>query len=78
MSLPTARSSRLPLRLTHRYPTGFAWPAEDDRFGRYIMCPHKADEPFGLGVVDDFGDLVPVPSIGIFTGTVHPTTGLLS
>lgn len=76
--LPASTSRRIPSRLITYYPTGFAWPAEDDRVGRYVMAPYKADAPFEMGVVDDFGNLVRVPSIGIFTGTVHPTTGLLA
>lgn len=62
--------------LTCRYPGGFAWPARDDRFGRYITCPNKATEPFGMAVHDDFGNLVPVPSRGI--ACVFPTTGVLA
>lgn len=78
MFLATAAqtSCRIPSRLISRYPTGFAWPADDDRFGRYVMCPVKADAPFGLGVVDDFGNLVTVPSTGFMTA--QPTTGLLA
>lgn len=69
--------ARRPLNLISRYPGGFAWPAHDDRFGRYIMCPIKSDAPFEMGVVDDYGNLVRVPSIGL-QSTVHPTVGLLA
>lgn len=69
-------TSRLPANLVHWFPSGFAWAAFDDRFGRYIICPIKSTEPLGLGVVDDFGDLVRVPSVG--KSTAHPTTGLLA
>lgn len=62
--------------LITRYPGGLAWPARDERFGRYIMCPTRADLPFELGVVDDFGDLVRVPFAGV--NAVYPTTGLLA
>lgn len=71
-----SNNSRIAARLITRYPGGFAWPADDHRFGRYVMCPVRADLPFGMGVVDDFGNLVPVPSTGILTAT--PTTGLLA
>ena len=68
-----------PSRLITRYPSGFAWPAGDDRFGRYIMCPSASGAPFELGVVDDFGHLVHVPSsVGIFDCCVHPSTGMLA
>jgi hypothetical protein len=40
-----------------------AWPASDHRRGRYITCPFKADVHMGLSVVNDFGELVPVPCI---------------
>lgn len=49
--------------LVTRYPGGFAWPAKDDRRGRYVMCPNRHDQRMTLAVVDDFGDLVSVPSI---------------
>lgn len=71
-----ASQGRLPSNLITRYPGGMAWPARDDRFGRYVMCPTRADLPFELGVVDDFGNLVRVPCAGI--NTAHPTTGLLA
>ncbi len=63
-------------RLVCRYPTGFAWPATDDRIGRYVMCPNKSEEPMGLGVVDDFGNLVAVPSRPVGVCTVVPETGV--
>lgn len=60
------------------YPAGFAWPARDEwRIGRYVMCPYKSSLVFGLGVVDDFGDLVPVPSDASDV-TAVPTTGALA
>lgn len=68
--------SLTPKRLVHWFPEGFAWPAEDDRFGRYVMYPTRYDRPVGLGVVNDFGDLVPVPSTGIMTP--QPITGVLA
>jgi len=74
---PTAQL-RPPSRLIHRYPSGIAWAAHDDRVGRYVMCPYRAREPFGLGVVDDFGNLVPVPSCAPGRGTARPTTGLVA
>lgn len=72
MSLPTspASSSRIASRLIHSYPTGFAWAAEDSRFGRYLMSPYKSSEPIGLVVVDDFGNLVAVPSTGVNARTL--------
>ena len=69
-------TSRLPSNLVTWYPGGFAWPAYDDRCGRYVMCPVKSSEPLGLGVVDDFGDLVRVPSVGEFSA--YPTSGVLT
>lgn len=56
------------------YPTGFAWPAHDERRGRYITCPNIAAEPMGLAVVDDFGFLVAVPGIETMD-LVRPLTG---
>lgn len=58
-------ATRWPLNLVSTYPGGWAWPANDDRRGRYVMASFKAAEPFRLGVVDDFGDLVEVPSYDI-------------
>lgn len=52
-----------PGQLTTYYPSGFAWPAYDDRRGRYVTCPNDASQWMGLSVVNDFGDLVPVPCI---------------
>ena len=49
--------------LTTYFPSGMAWPAVDGRRGRYITCPFKVDIHMGLAVVNDFGDLVPVPCI---------------
>lgn len=72
----TAPQRRLPSNLITRYPGGLAWPAHDGRLGRYIMCPIRADLPFELGVVDDFGNLVRVPCAGI--NAVYPTTGMLA
>lgn len=62
---PERPAARWPLTLVTRYPTGWAWPASDDRRGRYVMASFKAAEPFQLGVVDDFGQLVEVPSYDI-------------
>jgi hypothetical protein len=77
-STQPAAQLRLPSRLIHNYPSGFAWAAQDDRVGRYVMSPYKADEPMGLGVVDDFGNLVSVPSCSPGFATAQPTTGLLA
>ena len=67
-------NSRIPLNLVCVYPGGFAWPASDSRRGRYITCPNIASEPMGLAVVNDFGNLVPVPSTGSISPI--PATGL--
>jgi hypothetical protein len=39
-----------------------AWPAQDDRRGRWVLCPNNPFKPLQLAVTDDFGELVPVPS----------------
>lgn len=73
-----ASAQNRPGRLLTYFPAGFAWPATDDRFGRYVIC-HALDPsaPFTLGVVDDFGELVEVPSLSIMGGgTVHAVTGV--
>ena len=73
--MQTAPPNR-PGRAVVHYPAGFAWPARDElRNGRYVMCPNDASLDFGLGVVDDFGELVPVPSDVWFVSAV-PTTGV--
>jgi hypothetical protein len=78
-STQPAAQLRLPSRLIHRYSSCFAWAAQDDRVGRYVMlCPNKAEQPLGLGVVDDFGNLVPVPSCSTGFATAQPTTRLLA
>jgi hypothetical protein len=65
-----------------RYPTdlaqrGMYWPARDeDRLGRYIVCPYDPDKPFSLAVVDDYGTLTPVPHRLCKAGVAAiPTTG---
>jgi hypothetical protein len=72
-------TGRIPSRLVSRFPGGYAWPATDDRFGRYITCPYESTKPMGLAVVDDFGHLVPVPSCPLFGGAAAvPASGLLA
>ena len=73
--IATVKTPGIPSRLISRYPTGFAWPALDDRVGRYVMAPYKCNEPLGLGVVDDFGNLVAVPSRSVGEFSVDPASG---
>ena len=47
-------------------PVGYSWPAFDDRRGLQILCPCSTAKPMQLGVVDDFGDIVLVPSRSLF------------
>ena len=78
-SIQRSTTGRIPSRLVSRFPGGYAWPATDNRLGRYITCPYESDKPMGLAVVDDFGHLVPVPSCGLMGGAAAlPTTGLLA
>jgi hypothetical protein len=74
--VPTPTHSKIPSRLILNYPGGFAWPAADDRFGRYLLCDYGPDRALTLGVVDDFGNLVRVPSVGVVSPS--PTTGMLA
>ena len=73
--MQTVKTPGIPARLISHYPTGFAWPATDDRVGLYVMCPYSAHQPMTLGVHDDFGNLVAVPSRELMV-TTQPVNGV--
>ncbi len=56
--------------ITH-FAHGFAWPARDDRSGRFVVAVDH--EPFfRLAVHDDHGELRLVPSADVLGGTALP------
>ena len=53
---------------TGRTTTHWCWPLHDHRAGHYAVCPRDPSKPLSLAVCDDFGTLVPVPSVGAHEG----------
>lgn len=76
----TQRGHRTPPHLSpvSQFPDGsFAWPARDQRSGRYIVMPTggRATPPMSMAVLDDFGTLVAVPSVEVLGACVMPVLG---